>query len=145
MKTGTIVIIALVAFGMAYQVINRLSADALNVGFGVLCGMAASIPVALGLLVALMRRRDAGREVELADPPPQPHVAAPGARFAQPSAHAFPPGHGPLQQPQIIVIAPPQGQYGQAPLYGFNPAYGAPAPGGDEAIDARDWKIIGEE
>jgi hypothetical protein len=58
------------------------------------------------------------------------------------------------QQPQIIVLAPPQGQftqgqfpqngYGAMPLQWLNQAYAMPQDT-DQAIDARDWRIIGEE
>lgn len=141
-KTGTVLVLMAFALSLAYYVGNRLSTDALNMAVGVLCGMGASIPVSLGLLLALTRKRDADQsdtgDVQNEVPETSPAVAWPATRPAQ------------QQQPQIIVIAPPQGQAypGQAP-YGY-PLNGAAAypysqAMHEEVIDSRDWKIIGDD
>ncbi|MGE5140027.1 MAG: hypothetical protein ACM3JD_11235 [Rudaea sp.] len=142
-KTGTA--LAVVAFGvtLAYYVSSRLSTDALNMAVGVLCGMAAGVPVSLGLLLAVIRQRGhAGGEDEIegTDEFRDPHPGSTQAR-----------GKAPLPQtPQIIVIAPPQAQYnaGQLP-YGYpggTASYGAYPPSmNEDVIDGREWRIIGDD
>lgn len=145
-KTGIFLILGLIAAVVAYQVLARVPSDALNVALGVACGIGASIPVSLGLLIALMRRRQQGdSQLDWQDAEPA------SARYpAHPLPQRIPQPE--LQQPQIIVIAPPQGQFapGQFPQ-------GFPMPAqwlnqqypfmheNPEAVDARDWRIIGEE
>lgn len=134
-KIVALLVVGLFGSVMTYQVINRLPADALNVAVGVLCGITASIPVSLGLMIALLRRRDAGQpEADSLEAEPESITRAP----RQPQ---------PPQQPQIIVIAPPQGQFPQGNGYGVPLSnFGYPyAPASNETIEARDWRIIGEE
>jgi hypothetical protein len=113
-------------------------------------GIGASIPVSLGLLIALTRRRQEDDRSEWADPEPEP------ARYIQHPVQRLPQPVTPFQQaqqPQIIVVAPPHGQYptGQYPQgipfpaqwlnqqqYPFLQEHAA-------AVDAREWRIIGED
>lgn len=136
LKAGTA--LAGIAFGatLAYYIGSRVSTDALNLAVGVLCGVGASLPVSIGLLLALFRRREGDAEE------------------AEGPVH-YPQGQGysvPRQQvPQVIVLAPQQGQYPA----GFSP-YGFPGPGmgqypnqmleqPGEVIDGRDWRVIGDD
>lgn len=149
-KTSTFLIGGLVLAAIVYQILARVPSDALNVALGVLCGIGASIPVSLGLLIALTRRRQPEDRGEWADPDSEPvrHIQQPVQRLPQP---ALP--FQQTQQPQIIVVAPPQGPYapGQYPQgipfptqwlnqqqYPFMQEHAG-------AIDARDWRIIGED
>jgi hypothetical protein len=135
LRTGTM--FGLIAFGvtLAYYVSNRLSTDALNFAVGVLCGIAASVPVSLGLLAALGRQRESSNDEGPAEYP-QRTQAYGGTR---------------VPTPQVIVIPPPQAPYnpGAAPF--AYPAVG-PMPfasyanrQSDQIIEGRDWRIIGEE
>jgi hypothetical protein len=135
LKTGTT--LGLIAFGvtLAYYVSNRLSADALNFAVGVLCGIAASVPVSLGLLAALGRERESSETFGPTEYP-QRSQAYGGAR---------PP------TPQVIVIPPPQAQYnpGAAP-FGYSaagpvPYASYPSRESDRIIEGRDWRIIGDK
>jgi hypothetical protein len=150
-KTAVFVIFGFVVAAVLYQVIERVPADALTVALGVACGVGASIPVMLGLLIALLRQRTPSPDMpEMSDPEPVPsRVPAPPRLAPLQAPHS--------QQPQIIVIAPPQGQYmpgqfapGQLPqdllraMPWLTPQYPDESATGP-TIDARDWRIIGEE
>ncbi len=146
-KPGIFLIGGLVLAAVVYQILARVPSDALNVALGVMCGIAASIPVSLGLLIALTRQREqANVTAEVYDPEPEP------ARFVeQPMPLRIP--QQSAQQPQIIVIAPPQGQFAQGQ---FPQGFQMPAQWLNQtqypfmqehanAVDAREWRIIGEE
>ena len=124
MRNGIILVGLAFAIALAAVIGNRLSNDALAVVVGVVCGISASIPVTIGLVIAASRnwgREESVREI--------------GYDY---NSHRFAP------QPPIVVVAPPQQT--QMP-YGFPylqsqyvtptsaPALGAP----------REFKIIGEE
>lgn len=157
-KTGFVLAGGLVLAVIAYQLIERVPSDALNVALGVACGIAASIPVSLGLLIALTRqRRQNEAQVEWADPEPEPvQIVQPPMPQRIPQPAQFAPQQ--LQQPQIIVVTP-QGQViggnGQfAPGQFPRSAPMAPQWNAQQypfmheqpnAIDAREWRIIGEE
>lgn len=133
----------LVLTTVVYQILERVPSDALNVALGVMCGIGASIPVTLGLLIALTRQRqhnaarvewnDSESEPTRIEPTPLPRAI-----------QSDPP------QPQIIVLTP-QGQFApqQFPQGFPMPAqFQQPNPFMQEhahAIDAREWRIIGEE
>lgn len=138
-KIVTFSILALFAAVVAYQVIGRVPSETLSVAVGVLCGITASIPVSIGLVIALLRRRDAtAPQVEWRDAEPEPdYYPQPQRRQPQPAP----------QQPQIIVIAPPQGQYPNGGGYGIPLSnFGYPyAQQSNETVEGRDWKIIGDE
>lgn len=172
-KTGFFLVGGLILATIAYQIFGRIPSDVLNVALGVMCGIGASIPVSLGLLIALTRRRNQDEQpIEWAEPEPAryvpqsvPQVAATQVqRIPQQSGYApqlaqsqmqyapqVAPHPSPLQQPQIIVVTP-QGQFAQGQFpQGFQmPAQWNPQqyPFMQEhanAVDAREWRIIGEE
>ena len=124
MRNG--IILAGIAFAVALAVIvgNRLSDEAMAVVVGAVCGISASIPVSLALVIAASRnwgREEGPREV--------------GYDY---SSHRYAP-----QPPQILVVSPPQ-QPAPSP-YGFssNPYY--LPPGAPDIGAPREFKIIGDE
>lgn len=142
---GAIIIAAAV---MAYQIGSRLSDEAIMTIVGVACGIAASIPVSIGLLIALTRERatyaatsysDASAYAE-PEPEPEPYniYRSPNPPHPQLPTQPSPP-------PQIIVVTPPQTQLPQ----NFS-AYGnylaapqnnaLPAP-----MQERTFRIVGED
>ncbi len=135
LRVSTVLILTVFTVALAFQVINRLSTDAMNLGVGVLCGMVASLPVSLGLLVALTRERAELSEAEDEEAEPEPSYSEPVMPRAMP-------------QPHVIVVAPPQNPYGQGyppyPQYGYGPAT-YPAEDAEDVIEGRDWRIIGDE
>ncbi len=133
---------------IAYQIGSRLSDQAIMTIVGVTCGIAASIPVSLGLLIALTRERTAYVIEEYDEPEPVPEPAP--YHVYRPTAPQYPqpqqlPAQAQPQQPQIIFVAAPQGQIpqGYAP-YGnlLQPPLGSalPAP-----MQERNFKIVGED
>lgn len=56
-RTGTILACIVAAGVLAYQIGARLSDEAIMTIAGVICGIFASIPVSIGLLIALTRGR----------------------------------------------------------------------------------------
>ncbi len=149
LKFGTVLVMMMaLALSMGYYITNRLSPAALDMAVGVLCGMGASIPVSLGLLLALTRQREreqyAEGEVQDEFRDFNPVMAQAGRQVAPRPVQPQP------QQPQIIVIAPPQGQpYPGQAAYGYPMNGVAPYPYGqsmhEDVIDSRDWKIIGDD
>jgi len=151
-KTGIFIIGGLIASAAVYQILGRVPSDALNVALGVACGVIASIPVSLGLLIALNRQRQQNQlQGESYETEPEPVRYTP--RTVEPAAEPrpFQLSHQ-QQQPQIIVIAPPQGQFPQVqfpqgfpmPAQWLNQQYPSMQEN-SETVDARDWRIIGEE
>jgi len=117
MKRGVILVGAVFAVALAVVIGGRLSADAMGVVVGVVCGVLASVPTSLVLIWALMRRTQGnGAEV----------VARQGI------------GSG--QYPPVVVVNPGPG-YG---ISGYGPppmaAHSLPAPGGP-----RSFKVVGDE
>jgi hypothetical protein len=124
MRNG--LILAGIAFAVALAVIvgNRLSNEAMAVVVGAVCGISASIPVSLALVIAASRnwgREEGPREVEY-----------------DYGSHRYAP-----QPPQILVVSPSQ----QAPSpYGFpQNQYYLPPPIDDARSSPRQFKIIGDE
>ena len=124
MKNGIILIGVAFAVALAAVVGNRLSNEALAVVVGAVCGISASIPVTIGLVIAASRnwgREESVREIG---------YDYGGNRFTP--------------QPPVVIVAPPQLQQAQLP-YGF-PQNQYVAPMNAPALGApRDFKIIGEE
>lgn len=136
---------------LAYQIGARLSDEAIMTIVGVSCGIIASIPVSIGLLIALTRERSTCATEEYIEIEPEPAPA---------SYSVYRPSHAPAapqpqlpqasptqasQMPQIIVVAPPQGQlppnalpYGNFLAPPTPPALPAP-------MQERTFKIVGEE
>ncbi len=125
---------------LAYQVGSRLSDEAIMTLVGVLCGILASIPVSIGLLIALTRERSPVYDDD------------PAETYFEPAPHAYPvdrppqpPAPPPLPQtPQIIVVAPPQPQLppnlAGFPNYLLPPTAALPTP-----MQERNFKIVGED
>jgi hypothetical protein len=141
-RTGIGLAFIVAAAVLAYQIGARLSDEAVLTIVGVMCGILASIPISIGLLVALTRERTpygteeydpldepapAGYEVYRPAPPPSP-------------LHA----QLPERPPQIIVVAPPQAPSNALPYPNYLlPAQAAPpyaAP-----MQERNFKIVGED
>lgn len=137
-RTGIILALIIGAAVLAYQIGARLSDEAIMTIAGVSCGILASIPVSVGLLIALTRERSmypASSFVEPeAEPEPEPY---------QVYRPAPAPQTAPL--PQIIVVAPPQNQIPQ----NFLPYGNYLAPPTPAALPApmqeRTFKIVGAE
>jgi len=122
MRNGIFLVVIAFAVTLAIVVGNRLSNEAMAVVVGVVCGISATIPISVGLLIAASRHwgqsegpREIGYDYE-------------ARRYAA--------------QPPVVVISPPQ--VAQSP-YGFSQSQlylppSAPMPGAP-----RDFKIIGDE
>jgi hypothetical protein len=120
MKRGIIVITAAFAVALAVVVGNRMSADAMAVVVGVMCGVLASVPTSLLLIWALGRR---------------------GQGAAMNSMETQARNGAGMHYPPVVVVNP-------GPSYG-SPAYGPypmpmdrnlPAPAGP-----RTFKVVGDE
>lgn len=121
MKNGIIIVGVAFAVALAAVVGNRLSNDALAVVVGAVCGISATIPVTLGLVIAASRNW--GREEPIREI---------GYDYG---AHRYAP------QPPVVILAPPQAQL----PYGYSPSQFV-APMSAPALGApREFKIIGEE
>jgi hypothetical protein len=142
-RTGVILAFIVAAAVLAYQIGSRLSDEAIMTIVGVLCGIGASIPVSIGLLLALTRERSTyadDREADvISDVAPAPYnVYRPDS-----PPHQVPPQVP--QMPQIIVVAPPQ-----QPLPPNGLPYGNYLPPQTNAalpppMQERTFKIVGEE
>ena len=125
-----LVVAGLIAF--AWQIVSRLSADAIGMGLGVLLGVFAGVPVAL-LVMASGRRRN-GREEAV-------------GRRQQLHPYALPAPHAP--QAPVIVLAGhgfgPQGApAAQHPAYGAPDRPALPPPATAAEAQARQFKVVGE-
>ncbi len=129
-KNLLVLILIVGLFALVYGISIRLSTEAINIIAGVTCGIAASIPVSLGLLIALMR--DRSRPVEyLEDVEPEPERPT------------YTPPAPPQPYQPIILMAPQPGQMPnpyQLPPGAFTPGYNL-----NEPPRTRDFKIIGDD
>lgn len=123
MRNGLIVAGAAFAVALAYVVGSRLSNEAIAVVVGAVCGISASVPVSIALVIASSNHW--GRREESNEP------------YYDPSPRRYMP-----QQPPVIIMSPPQPQmpYG----YQQNPYY-FPAQSGQPSVEPREFKIIGGE
>jgi hypothetical protein len=123
MRNGIILVGIAFAVALAVIVGNRLSNEAMAVVVGAVCGISASIPVSLALVIAASRnwgREQGPREVEY-----------------DYGSHRYAP-----QPPQILVVSPPP----QPPSpYGFPQNQYFLPPGAPDIGAPRDFKIIGDE
>jgi len=124
MKNGVIVIGAAFAVALAYFMGSRLSAEALAVVVGSVCGVSASIPVSIALVIA------AGNNWGRREEPREQNYPYDPRRYAPPMPY--------------MIVSPPQAQtpYGYPP----NPYYlpmQMQSPGA--TIEPREFKIIGGE
>jgi hypothetical protein len=141
-RIGILLAFIAAAVVMAYQIGSRLSDDAIMTIVGVACGILASIPVSIGLLIALTRERASYAAEEYMDAEPEPAPAP---------YHVYKPAPPQLPvnstQPQIIVVAP--NPYGSnATTYPNGTPYPqlAPFPNSLPApMQERNFKIVGED
>lgn len=122
----------------AWRISERLSADAIGMGLGVLFGVLAGIPVAL-LVLASARRRETWQEDGHG-----PHAGA-HRRSLEAGGHGYP---MPMQQPPVIVLAapgyPPMQQGQQQPAMHPMLLPGPQAMAGNQGAQ-RSFKVIGEQ
>jgi len=126
MRNGIFLVVIAFAVTLAIVVGNRLSNEAMAVVVGVVCGISATIPISVGLLIAASRHwgqsegpREIGYDYE-------------ARRYAA--------------QPPVVVISPPQ--VAQSPYtypYYPNRTFSLPAPMNDAPLNAHQFKIVGEE
>ena len=123
MRNG--LILAGLAFAVALAVIvgNRLSNEAMAVVVGAACGISASVPVSIALVIAASKNW--GRE----EGPREIGYDYESRRYAP-------------QPPQILVVSPPQQPQ---PPYGFAPSQYYLPPGAPDVGAPREFKIIGDE
>ncbi|MFN8483611.1 MAG: hypothetical protein U0768_11270 [Anaerolineae bacterium] len=117
---------AVIAFfaGLGGAVAVRMGSEAMAVVVGVVLGVAGALPVALLVLYAARRS-----EPRPAEKPAEPQPAQPWQQ----------PGLGPAQQPQIIVVSPPQMAAPPRGMGGWYPQQAALPP------VQREFNIIGED
>jgi len=125
MRNGIIVAAIAFAVALAYIVGSRLSNEAIAVVVGAVCGISASVPVCIALVIA--SSNNWGRREESIEPD--------NVRYGYDVRRYAP-------QPPVVFVSPPQAQmpYG----YPQNPYY-FPAPANDVALGPREFKIIGGE
>ena len=128
-----------IAFAITLAVVigNKLSSESLAVIVGAVCGLAASIPVSIGVVIASSQnwgRETAPREIEY-DYATHRYAAQPPVVFiAPPQAMASPYGYAtPLATPMASPYTVPPNMYA---LPANMPTIGAPP---------REFKIIGGE
>ncbi|MBI3912719.1 MAG: hypothetical protein HY327_00780 [Chloroflexi bacterium] len=120
MKNGMLIVAAVFAVALAVVVGNRLSNDAMAVVVGAFCGLMASVPFTVALVIALKQN------------------------WGQPPARHDPFGNPPFpnSQPPVLIINPSQ----MPPQpYGFQPNQIYLPPAAPPSGAPRDFKIIGEE
>jgi hypothetical protein len=134
---GNGIIVAAVAFavGLAYFVGNRLSNEAVAVVVGAVCGISASIPVSIGLVIATSNnwgRRDEPRDAQAGYDP---------GHLGDYGSHRY------MPQPPVIIMSQPQSPMPYAP---YAP-YGVPQnqymlpPSAPTMGAPREFKIIGDD
>jgi hypothetical protein len=106
-KRAVTIVAAAFALGLAVVIGNRMSADAMAVVVGVVCGVLASVPTSLLLLWTLARRQGAGADAQarngMAGPYPPVVVVNPGS-----SGYGVP-GYGPSLPKMEHSLPPPGG------------------------------------
>ncbi len=129
MRNG--IILAGIAFAVALAVIvgNRLSDEAMAVVVGAVCGISASIPVSIALVIAASKNW--GRSEE-------PRDAPYGAGYDY-GSHRYAP-----QPPQILVVSPPPQNISPYPYSGA-PYFLPPQIDNTVNNSSREFKIIGDE
>lgn len=139
LRTGIGLAAILGAAVLAYQIGARLSDEALITIAGVLCGIVASIPVSLGLVIALTREREHRAAEYQVEREPSVWVDPDPTMYPPPPRPSFPlsplPGY-----PPIYLVAPPQATL-PANYLPYPPASNPVPPPPIE----RDFKIVGDE
>jgi hypothetical protein len=124
MRNGLILTGIAFAVALAYFVGNRLSDQALAVVVGAVCGIGASIPVSIGLVIASGNnwgRRDEPRQV--------------GYDYG---THRY------AAQPPVIIMSPPQSPMPYTP-YGIPQSQYMLPPNAPTIGAPREFKIIGDD
>jgi hypothetical protein len=127
-KTGLLFVMIVAAAAVIYSVVARLSDQTIDVLVGLMCGVGATIPICIGLLIALTRRRhshDAEEETEGIYP------ERGDSRSAYNVRQPYPP---------VIVVTPQQSQLPH-PFGGMLP----PGYNLNEPPIPRNFKIVGED
>jgi len=122
MKNGLIIAGAAFAVALAYVVGSRLSNEAIAVVVGAVCGISASIPVSIALVIASSTHW--GRREEPSEP------------YYDPSPRRY------IPQPPVIIMTQPQQQMPYS--YPPNPYY-YPAQSMQSSAEPREFKIVGGE
>ncbi len=125
MKWSVIVIGVVFAVALAVVIGNRMSADAMAVVVGVVCGVGASVPTCLLLVWALVRRAQgmaAGAEGRGRN--------GPGVNY-----------------PPVVVVNPGYGSQGYGPALGMISPPPAQLAGANEPLAGgpRTFKVVGDE
>ncbi len=119
MRTGLLIVSSLFAITLALVVGQRLSSQALAVVVGAVCGVSATLPVSLALLILASRE---WRRSERWEAPPTRGASA----------------------PPVIVYSPPQFNPAPYALGPAQPRYYMPPETATPGM-SRDFRIIGEE
>lgn len=138
-RTGILLAGIVGAAVLAYQIGARLSDGAIMTLVGVMCGIAATIPISLGLLVALTRERTRYAESDGVDAEPATWVDPAPTSFNLPLPPIVPQPPPPAYPP-IMLVAPPQG----TPPPNYYPYYSPPGNVPPPPFE-RDFKIVGDE
>ncbi len=114
-----LLVLPVIAFGVALAVVveNRLSSEAMAVVVGAICGISASIPISIALIIASSQNWGRAQPPQGGTPqPPQVHVI--------------------VVQPPAQTLGPAQFAAGQTRLL---------PPGASDPNAPRNFKMIGEE
>ncbi len=136
-KSALILVLVLGLVTVVYQVSMRLSTEAINIIVGMACGIAATVPVSLGLLLALTRERS--DRPRAAEEPEEDYGQSP-----EPVPY-YPPQPPRLPYPQVVVLAPPQNSAPNPYQNLLPPGSFAPGYNMNEPPRTRDFKIIGDD
>lgn len=133
MSAKTILFLALGISGavLVYTVTNRLSDQTLDVLVGLGCGIAATVPLSVGVLVALTRKR---REEPDYDQRSSRNVERGNTQY--PQRQPYPP---------VIVINPQHGQFPQAFGGILPPGMTSQGQNMNGVTTPRDFRIVGDD
>jgi hypothetical protein len=135
MKKLAVVVVLILGGALVWSIGNRLSADAIGMGVGLLFGVLAGVPTALLVMAAGRRRAERDEEERFAQ-----------RRQVPQHAYGYPPY--PQQPPIIVLAAPAAPQYPASQTvdsvgYPVRPAL--PGPGANGAPGGRAFKVVGEK
>jgi hypothetical protein len=135
MKKLAVVLVLILLGVLVWSIGNRLSADAIGMGVGLVFGVLAGVPTALLVMTAGRRRDERDEEETMAQ-----------RRHLPQHAYGYP--SYPQQPPVIVLAAPAAPQYAAAQTvdsvgYPVRPAL--PGPGANGAPGGRAFKVVGEK
>lgn len=145
---------ALIFVGIAaWRIAGQLSADALGMAVGVLFGVMAGVPTALMVMASGRRRAEEEEETTKRRRQQQPQGMPPQGHPGGYGAGGYGPGGYAPQPPVIVLAGPGMGQpgYPQGYQQGYGQGYGDPyaqqrrALPAPEAVDVRQFKVVGEK